>query len=249
METFDFSAGGYRFIKGGFPFSAGVAALPGHRIVRVRFKSPVPLAEGFRRIESTLSAAGRPVTALCACELRSPEPFSEDGFKGFNKIYVARLADWGIFDGERNPVARSNVCPSIAPPQESAFHAFSFTVTDGAAAPSFVISGGAEAAEGHASYRERIIRLGDVSAEGLREKALFVLTQMERRMQALGFRWSDTTATQVYTVYDLHPFFADEIVRRGAAPAGLTWHFNRPPVTGLDYEMDCRGVMDERVTV
>jgi hypothetical protein len=36
-------------------------------------------------------------------------------------------------------------------------------------------------------------------------------------------------------------------VRRGAAKAGLTWHFNRPPVVGLEYEMDCRGVRIERV--
>jgi hypothetical protein len=68
---------------------------------------------------------------------------------------------------------------------------------------------------------------------------------MEKRMLALGFGWADTTATQVYTVHDLHPFLADEIVLRGAARSGLTWHFNRPPVIGLEYEMDCRGVMHE----
>ena len=73
-----------------------------------------------------------------------------------------------------------------------------------------MIAGSAEAQEGHASYRERIIRLGDVSAEGLREKARFVLGEMERRMAALGFAWRDTTAAQVYTVHDLHPFLADE---------------------------------------
>jgi hypothetical protein len=40
---------------------------------------------------------------------------------------------------------------------------------------------------------------------------------------------------------------ADELVRRGAMASGLTWHFNRPPVRDLEYEMDCRGVMSERV--
>jgi hypothetical protein len=65
-------------------------------------------------------------------------------------------------------------------------------------------------------------------------------------MSALGFSWADTTATQVYTVHDLHPFLADEIVRRGAARSGLTWHFSRPPVIGLEYEMDCRGIMQEQ---
>jgi hypothetical protein len=79
----------------------------------------------------------------------------------------------------------------------------------------------------------------------MREKAVFVLAEMERRLKLLGFSWADTTASQVYTVHDLHPFLADEIVRRGAARAGLTWHFCRPPVQGLEYEMDCRGVAVE----
>jgi len=34
-------------------------------------------------------------------------------------------------------------------------------------------------------------------------------------------------------------------VRRGGTPAGLTWHFARPPVVGLDFEMDVRGVTRE----
>src|ERR1700679_4363160 len=36
---------GYRYIPGPFQYSAGVAALPGHAIQRVRFANPVPLAE------------------------------------------------------------------------------------------------------------------------------------------------------------------------------------------------------------
>ena len=94
---------------------------------------------------------------------------------------------------------------------------------------------------------ERIVRLGDPSPEGMGEKARFVLGEMERRMTALGFGWADVTATQVYTVHDIHPFLADEIVRRGAARAGLTWHYARPPVQGLDYEMDVRGLARELV--
>ena len=42
-------------------------------------------------------------------------------------------------------------------------------------------------------------------------------------------------------------FRLDELVRRGSARAGLTWHYCRPPVTGLEYEMDCRAVTHERV--
>ena len=48
-------------------------------------------------------------------------------------------------------------------------------------------------------------------------------------------------------MHDIHPFLGDEIVRRGAARGGLTWHYCRPPVHGLEYEMDCRGVADEHI--
>ena len=113
-----------------------------------------------------------------------------------------------------------------------------------------MISGSGEAEEGHASYRERTVRFGDTSPAGLRAKAVFVLNRMEQRMAAVDAGWGDTTAAQVYTVYDLYPFLADEIVRRGAAQHGLTWYFARPPVVGLDYEMDCRGVpVEHRVSV
>jgi hypothetical protein len=188
MQTTDFSAGGYRFINGVFQYSAGVAAVPGYRITRVRFMSPVPLSDGFRRIEAMLKDLGRPTTAFCACELRSPAPFSEQGFTDFNRQYVATLEKWKIFDGSSNPVARSNVCPEIEPPAAPSFHAFSFTVPDSTAAPSFVISGSGEAMEGQASYRERTVRRGETTAEAMREKAVFVLGQMENRMRAPRIR-------------------------------------------------------------
>ena len=192
-------------------------------------------------------AAGRPLTAFCACELRSPAPFSESGFEAFNKIYVGTLQRWGIFDGVTNPVARSNVCPAIDPPAEPSFHAFAYTEAAPGAEPSLIVAGSGEAPEGRGNYRDHIVRLGDVTAEGLREKARFVLDEMQRRLAALGFGWQDTTATQVYSVHDIHPFLADEIIRRGAARSGLTWHYCRPPVVDLEYEMDCRGITVERI--
>jgi hypothetical protein len=247
MTTADFAPGGYRFIPAVFQYSGGVAALPGFEIRRVRFQRPVPLAQGFERIEKLIGAAGRPLTSFCACELRSPAPFSDAGFRAFNETYVVTLQKWGIYDGKTNPVARSNVCPEIDPPPEPSFHAFSFAVAATEAASSFVIAGSGEAREGTGSYAERTVRHGETGADAMREKARYVLGEMERRLGRFGFGWPDTTATQVYTVYDLHPFLADEIVRRGAADAGLIWHFCRPPVAGLDYEMDCRAVHREEI--
>ena len=247
-ETAVFEAGGYRYVRGPFQYSGGVAAEPGFAIERVRFARPRPIADGFAAIQDYLRALDRPLTSFCACELRSPAPFTEDGFVAFNRVYVGTLERWGIFRDEENPVARSNVCPEVDPPPEPSFEAFSYTVpAEADASTSFVIAGSAEAAEGAGSYRERIIRLGDTSPEAMREKARYVLGAMETRMAALGVGWSQASATQAYSVHDIHPVLSEEIVTRGAAPGGLTWYYARPPVEGLDYEMDVRGVPVERV--
>ncbi|NGM20894.1 hypothetical protein G3576_12785 [Roseomonas stagni] len=238
---------GFRFMPGVFQYSGGVAALPGFRLERARFAEPVPMAEGWRRIASHLSALGRPLNAFCACELRSPAPFTEQGFLRFNRDYAAVLGEWGVLVEGRNPVARSNVCPEVAPPAEPGFHAFSYTMPDAAAAPSFVVAGSGEAPEGHANYRDHIIALDDTSPAGMRCKADWVLREMERRMAALDGHWAMTTGVQAYTVHDIHPFLAEALVARGAARHGVTWQFCRPPVVGLDYEMDCRAVPFERV--
>src|SRR6266581_6674987 len=198
----DFPAGGYRFLPSVFQFSAGVVALSGYAIERVRFRSPVPLKQGFERIERAISEAGRPLTSFCACELRSPAPFTEQGFRAFNEIYVVTLEKWGLFDGKVNPVARSNVCPEIDPPAEPSFHAFSFTRPSQNTTPTFVIAGGAELSDGSGSYPERIVRYRDLTADGVREKVRFTVASMEERLGAFGFGWNDTTGVQAYTVHD-----------------------------------------------
>jgi hypothetical protein len=244
----DFAAGNYRFIPAVFQYSSGAAALPGYEIVRVHFHKWLPLAEGFAAVAKYIRDAGRPLTSFCACELRSPAAFTEDGFRRFNEHYVKTLAEWGIYDGKTNPVARSNVCPEIDPPAEPSFYAFSFTRPSERPTPTFVIAGGAEARGGSGSYPERIVRYRDLSPAGLQEKVRFtVRDQMEKRLAEFGFGWSDVTAVQAYSIRDFHPMMSEELVKRGAARSGLTWHFARPPVIDLEFEMDCRRVMRETV--
>jgi hypothetical protein len=245
--TRDFPAGNYTFIPAVFQYSSGAAANPGYEVERVRFDKMPPLAEGFARIKQHIEAAGRPLTSFCACELRSPAAFTDDGFLKFNQHYVKTLAEWGLFDGSTNPVARSNVCPEIDPPAEPSFYAFSFIRPSQSSTPSFVIAGGAESRDGPESYAERTVRYRDLSPEGLREKVRFTVRSMENRLAAFGFGWKETTAVQAYTVRDFHAVVADELARRGAMRSGLTWHFARPPVIDLEYEMDCRRVAREIV--
>jgi hypothetical protein len=245
MTTQNFAAGNYRFIPAVFQYSSGAAADAGYEIERVRFDRLLPLADGFAAASRYIREASRPLTSFCACELRSPAAFTEDGFRKFNEHYVKTLAEWGVYDGKTNPVARSNVCPEIDPPSEPSFYAFSFTRLAAHAAPSFVIAGSAEVRGGAGGYPERIVRYRDVSAEGMKEKLRFTTREMESRMEVFGFGWKDTTGVQAYTVHDFHPVIADELVRRGALRSGLTWHFARPPVIDLEYEMDCRRVARE----
>ena len=233
--TVAFPRGGYGFIKGVSQYSAGVAALSGYRIERVRFAAPVSFSAGFERIEAIIKSAGRPLAAFCACELRSPAPFTEADFRSFNEGYVGKLQQWGLIEGGVNPVARSNVCPAIDPPPEPGFHAFSFTIEANDAPPSFVIAGSGEAPEGKANYRDHIIARGDVSAAGLRRKAVWVLDEMERRMSSLRAAWRDATAVQLYTVCDIHPFLVggDRAPRRRPARPHLAFR----PAAGRRYRI------------
>jgi hypothetical protein len=247
ITTFEAQNSGYRFMPGVSQYSCGIGALPGFTIERVRFADPVPLRAGFERIASILKDAGRPLTAFGACELRSPAPFTEEEFKAFNAIYIKTLIEWGIMRDGVNPVARSNVCPKLDPPTKPSFHAFSYTVPAPRAPDSFVVAGSGESVEGKANYRDHIVSPGDTSPAGMLAKAKWVLDEMERRMSAFGGSWKQTTAVQLYTVEDVYSILESELGRRGVLRNGLTWHFNRPPVVGLDYEMDCRCVQVERV--
>ena len=243
-----FAPGGYRYIKAVFQYSGGVAAEPGFEIERARFAKPLRLGDAYAAVEAHLKAIGRPSTAFAQCELRSPAPFSDQGFYDFNRVYVQTLERWGIFKDDVNPVARTNVCPMYDAPTEPLMYAFSYTVpAPNAKRATFVVAGGGEAREGGISYRDRIVRLGDTSPEGLHEKVTFVIAEMERRLQLLGFGWKDAVTTQAYTVQNVGHLVGPELARRGAMAGGLVWYYVRPPVEGLEYEMDVRGAARELV--
>jgi hypothetical protein len=244
-----FTAGDYQYIPAVFQYSAGVVADPGFTIERVTFRDRSKLADGFRRVEAHLAAIGRPPTAFCACELRSPAPFSEAGFIAFNEGYCSALERWGIYDvaHKLNPVARSNVCPVIGPPSEPCLHAFCYTVPSHGHDVAFVVSGSGEAPEGKGSYGTFIVRRGETSPDAIAAKAQAVIGELGRRLNLLGRGWAETSATQVYTVHEFRHVYENQIAPRISTAAGLTWHLARPPVVELEFEMDCRCIPVERV--
>jgi hypothetical protein len=241
-ERIQFADGGFAFLKGGFPYSQGVVALPGYAIERARFRKPLPLAEGFTRIRKYLKGLGRPLTAFCACELRSPRPFTFAGFQEFNEGYVAVLREWKLVRDGLNPVARSNVAPAHGAPREPCFHAFSYTVRPGDGRAGFVLAGSGEWPEG-GGFPEDIVAGDDVSAEGMAKKTRWVLDAMDARLKSLRVQWGDATVAQVYTAER----FDMDLVQRRVGPASVLWHWARPPLEGLAFEMDVRGVSIERV--
>lgn len=240
--------GGYRFLPGIPAFSSGVVASPGWEIVRATLAAPLPWREGFARIDRHLREGGRPRVALCGIELRSPAPFTFEGFDRFNEGYRALLDEWGILVDGVNPIPRTNVAPVVAAPAEPSLYAFDYTVPGKTATPTFVVAGAGEMGD-RARGAEGIVRRGETSPEAMREKARWVMGIMADRMAALGAEWPRVTAIDVYTAHPIHGFLVEEILRPAGAAAihGVRWFLSRPPVQGLEFEVDLRGLLRELI--
>jgi hypothetical protein len=250
-----FASGGYEFLEGGFPYSQGVIASQGFQLVRVRLARAPGINAGFERIAAHLQSVGRPLTALCAVELRSPRPFTFSGFHDFNVGYVNVLSQWGLIQNGLNPVGRSNVCPVYDAPSEPVFHAFSYTVptTVMSTAKSselngrdFVVAGSGEWPEGQ-PFPQAIVARGDCSAEGLAAKVAFVLQTMKGRCAGLGGDWGRLTAAQIYTAENFHGLLKSHFASAQLTGIGLSWNVCKPPIIELEFEMDVRSLACERV--
>jgi hypothetical protein len=245
-EVVSLPLAGYAFLKGsGHPFSGGVACLKGYALTRVRFRMPLPLADGLARAASLLKAQGRPLSALAACELRSPAQMSIPDFAAFNRTYVDVLRANGFPAEAPFPMARSNVAPISDPPATNTLFAFTY-VAPAAEGPAharsdFLISGRAELNDEPRS----VIAEGDASASGTGKKAAHVFEQLRGRVEALGCAWADITGVQIYTPRSVDP--ALPVIKRfGLANVGLSLYPAHPPVAPLEFEADVRSVSIER---
>jgi hypothetical protein len=244
----DVPAGGYQFVPGISAFSSGVVATSGWEIVHATLAVPVPWRDGFARIDHHLRETGRPRAALCGIELRSPAPFSFGGFDEFNEGYRSLLAEWKILVGDDNPIPRTNVCPVAGAPHEPSLYAFSYTVAGTTPAPTFVVAGAGEMRE-RGKGAEGIVRHGDTSPGAMREKARFVMTIMQERLLALGGTWDRVTVIDVYAAQPIHEIVQQEILPHAgpAAIHGVRWFPSLPPIRGLEFELDLRGVARDLV--
>jgi len=240
MCLVDHPTGNYRFLPGIAPYSCGAVSSPGFEIVDVTFQKPVAYRAGFERIAGMLAEQGRPRTALCAIALRSPRPYSFQGFAEFNADYTSILESWGVFVDGTNPVARTNVAPVVGPPSEPVLYGFSFTKPcPGHRPPTGVVAGAGELPEGVLA-RDQIVALGDTSSGGLASKARFVMDLMANRLRGLGLAWPMVTRANVYTAHSITELMPAILLGRMEAAAihGIHWHFSRPPIEEIEFEMD-----------
>jgi len=221
---------------------------------RVAFQTPFPWRTGFAAIERYLTEQNVPLLGFCACELRSPAPVhGRPDLSHSTGIYCDTLATVAAFmTGDDNPVARSNVCPVIDEPAERII------------LRPFPSRGRRQGASGSLCdrrqrgkpttamlpYRDRhsrsLRRHG--SRKRWREKGVFRSGTHGTAYGDFGSILApDNSVPGLYCLSTSTRFFRMRLSRRGAAARhGLTWHLARPPVQGLEYEMDCRSVPVER---
>ena len=245
-EVVSLPQAGYAFLKGqGHPFSGGVACLKGYALTRVRFRTPLPLAEGLARAAALIQAQGCALSALAACELRSPAQMSLSDFAAFNRRYVDLLRTNGFPAEAPFPMARSNVAPIYDPPSTNTLSAFTYATaaagTDAHARSDFLISGRAELIDGSRG----VVAEGDSSASGTESKAAYVFEQLRARVDALGCQWADITGIQIYTARPIEPILP-LMKRLGLASIGITLNPAHPPVAPFEFEADLRSVSVER---
>ena len=202
-----------------------------------RFSMPLAVAAGFDRIDAHLKQLGRPASSLCALELRSPRPFTFQGFNDFNSGYVGYLESRGIPIDGLNPVARTNVAPESGAPSAPAIYAFSYTLPSASFQHTF-IAAAPQLPEGSLDPHD-VVRAGESSPDALAEKARFVLRLMSSRLQGLGVRWEELQRGQ--RLFRPRCRAADGVSEL-CLPRKITSRrdmaYARPPITSIEFEMD-----------
>ncbi|MEC7914662.1 MAG: RidA family protein [Actinomycetota bacterium] len=239
----------FSYVPGIDPYSGGVVAAPGAEIIHVTLREPLPWRDGFERIKEITANDEVDHTALCAVELRCPVPHSFEGFIGFNDKYRSLLDDWGLLNGDDNPIARTNVAPVHHPPNDTSLYAFSYVKTvEGDDPGSFVVAGAGDLMDQSDLQPGSIVAKDLDGEEAWRSRIEQVCQEMEDRMSSMGVGWHDCTVIDVYCAEDWFSQAGDTLIERigPALAAGLHWHVAHPPIEGLRFEMDVRSVGTEK---
>ena len=228
------------------PYSSGVLAMEGYEVRHVQMHGIQKLEQGFAAIAEFIAAAGRPLQALCALELRIPEPLSFEGFTEFNRRYRNLIEQHDLLLGAENPIARTNIAPAAGEIAHPSVYAFSYTVQSKVTAPTFVVAGAGDLRDQSELRPEGIVLPGRTDLVAMRSKAAVVMQVMQDRLLGLGVSWQEVSDINVYTVQPLARYLVDTLLKP-ADPAGMygiRWHYSHPPIEGLAFEMNVRGVQN-----
>jgi hypothetical protein len=248
MKLIENPRGNYRFLTGIVPYSSGVAAAQGYEIVRSILAQAVDWQQGFEIIDKVLSAAGRPRQALCSVEMRIPRPLPLIGFVDFNLEYREKLESWDIILDDDNPVARTNVAPLGGALPNPSLYAFSYTVPSANPKPTFIVAGAGDVTDQNLDPYV-VVRTGESSIDAMSEKVNTVMSVMEERLHGLKVSWRDVIDVDVYTAEPNWAAVVQKMIgMMGHNPAhGFHWYLADPPIEGLAFEMDLRGLRSNNI--
>jgi hypothetical protein len=130
------------------------------------------------------------------------------------------------------PATRTNVAAAISGVVEPSVYGIHYTVPGDRGRPAFVMSGVAEE-----------------KPADLQSMLTSIMTVLSARMAELGVKWDDATKTQLYGIDDVQGLLADHVLRNlgPAAIHGIHWFPSRPPIEGLNLEIDVRSAGMELV--
>lgn len=240
----DNKAGAYKILPGGAAFCSGVLPYEGYEIVRVLLRPWIPLEQGYGFIENYLKSVGRPVQSFCGIELRVPAPLAMNDWSSFNVPYLAQLRKWGLIFSDQSAVCRSNIALTLNAPTTTSLCAFSYTSPTSAKNKTFFLSGQADI-----DANGKAIADGDTGPAAMQKRARFTIVTVSATLAKLGVSWHDTTQVAFFHANDIPDLWEPTLLGSlgEALSRGVLVYRARPPIAGLEVELEARAVRQEFV--
>ena len=240
----DNKAGSYKILPGGAAFCSGVLPYEGYEIIRVVLRPWIPLEQGYGFIENYLKSVGRPVQSFCGIELRVPAPLAMKDWSSFNVPYLAQLRKWGLIFGDQSAVCRSNIALALNAPTTTSLCAFTYTAPTSAKNKTFFLSGQADI-DAHG----KAIADGDTGPAAMQQRARFTIDTVGATLAKLGVSWQDTTQVAFFHAHDIPDLWEPKLLGSigEALSRGVLVYRARPPIAGLEVELEARAVRQEIV--
>jgi enamine deaminase RidA (YjgF/YER057c/UK114 family) len=238
------TAGAYKILPGGAAFCSGIIPYEGYEVVRVLLRPWIALEQGYGFIESYLKSVGRPIQAFCGIELRVPAPLAMSDWSTFNVPYLEQLRKWGLIFGDYSGVCRSNIALALHPPAATSLCAFSYTAPASAKSKTFFLSGQADIdASGKA------IAEGDTGPTAMQRRARYTIDTVGATLAKLGVSWQDTTQIAFFHAHEIPDLWGAQLLGSlgEALRGGVLVYRARPPIAGLEVELEARALRQELV--